>query len=347
MKRALVIQTAYLGDVVLTTPLLREVRRAHPEHRVTVLTTPLGAEVLAGSPFADEIRVYDKRAGLYGLRGLARAIRALRADGDYDLGIAAHRSYRSGFLIGLGGVRTRIGFAGASGAWAYSARVPWDGTVHAVDRYLALAGPAGGDPAGADRTPFLAVGEDDRRNARARRDAAGVPGNRPLACLAPGSQWAGKRWLPESFAAVGRRLREDGFAVAVVGAAAERDLCETVREGVGGDARALAGTLSVRELIGTLADARIVIANDSGPAHVAAAVGTSVVAVFGPTTPALGFAPVGRDVRIVEHPDLDCRPCDRHGPRRCPLGHFRCMREVGPDAVLHAIDRSLDAATGT
>jgi heptosyltransferase-2 len=334
----LVVQTAFLGDLVLTTPLLRELRRTRPDGAITVVTTPTGADVLRGLPFVDALHVYDKRAGVYGLRGLARTVATLRRNGGLDVAIAAQRSSRSGFVVRLSGAASRIGFAGAAGEWAYTARLPFDRSRHAVDRLLSLSAPVGGDPDLADRTPVLAVRDGEREDVARMLAGAEVDTGRPLACLAPGSRWATKRWLPEGFARIGRELLARGHAVVLLGTSAERDLCERVRAGIGSEARSLAGELGVRQLIATVARAALLVANDSGPAHVAAAVGTPVVSVFGPTTPSLGFAPLGDAVRIVEHESLDCRPCDRHGPNRCPLGHFRCMREIGADRVVAAID---------
>jgi heptosyltransferase-2 len=282
--------------------------------------------------------VYDKRAGLYGLRGLARTVAMLRRGERFEVAIAAQRSSRSGLVVRLSGASSRIGFAGAAGEWAYTTRLPFERSRHAVDRLLSLSGPAGGDPSRADRAPELTVRNGEREDVVRLLAAADVDGSRPLACLAPGSRWATKRWLPEGFARIGRELTDRGYAVVLIGTAAERELCERVRSGIGSWTRSLAGELGVRQLIATIARARLLVANDSGPAHVASAVGTPVVSVFGPTTPSLGFAPLGEAVRIVEHPALDCRPCDRHGPNRCPLGHFRCMREIEPERVLDAVD---------
>jgi heptosyltransferase-2 len=99
----------------------------------------------------------------------------------------------------------------------------------------------------------------------------------------------------------------------------------------------LAGRTGIPELTALLARSRALLVNDSGPGHVASAVGTPVVAVFGPTVPAFGYTPYGAANRVVEHPDLECRPCDRHGPQVCPLGHHRCMRDLPPERVIAAL----------
>jgi heptosyltransferase-2 len=335
MNRILVIQTAFLGDVVLVTPLLRELRRTHPRARLSVLTTPLGASALEGAPFVDERLVFDKNGADRGLGATWRVGRRLRAMG-FDLAIAAHRSFRTGLLLRLSGAATRLGFEGAPGAWAYTGSVPWRGTDHAVHRYLGLAGPAGGDPKTADARPELRLLESAKGSADTLLRNDGVAQTEPLLAIAPGSTWRTKRWGIEGYAEVTRRARLLGLTPVLVGSTEDKDVCEAIAV-LAGSGHVLAGRTTVPELAAILARARLLVANDSGTGHVAAAVGTPVVTIFGPTVPAFGYAPYGRDHRIVEHPDLPCRPCHAHGPDVCPLGHHRCMVEIGPDAVLRAI----------
>ncbi len=342
MAGTVVVQTAFLGDVVLTTPLLRELRRARPSAPLTVVTTPVGAETLAGHPSVDAIEILDKRGGDRGPLGLAGVVRRVRA-GRPDVAVAAQRSARTGLIVLLSGAGLRIGFAGAPGRFAYTERVPWTPSDHAVRRYLALALPAGGDPRAADPRPEIPVLPEARERARALLAEAGIGESEPVLAVAPGSIWGTKRWLPEGFAAVVRAAASRGLAPVLVGSAAERALCEEVAEAAGARAANLAGRCRIPELAAVLARARALVSNDSGAGHLAGAVGTPVVAIFGPTVPSFGYTPFGEAHRIVEHPALACRPCDRHGPRVCPLGHFRCMREIGAERVIAALDEAIGA----
>ena len=338
IERILVVQTAFLGDIVLTTPLLRELGRAHPGASTTVLTTPLGRALLSGHPDVDTIVVHDKRGDDKGVGGVLRAVRALRGP-RFDLAIAAQRSARTGILVRGSGARHRIGFAKASGAWAYTARVPWAADQHAVRRYLSLAGPAGGDPTTADPTPSLAI----RAEARAKVDALlvqqGVAPSEPILAIAPGSIWGTKRWLPAGFAEVVREAPRLGVRAVLTGSPDEAALCREVAHLAGGGVPVLAGTTGMPELVALLARAKALVSGDSGPGHVASAVGTPVVAIFGPTVPAFGYTPWGERNVIVEHLGLVCRPCDAHGPQVCPLGHHRCMTEIGAADVLFALSK--------
>ncbi len=340
MRRIVVVQTAFLGDVVLTTPLLAELRRAHPEARISVVATPVGAEALEGQPFLDDVERFDKRGR--GRGPLAMVALAGRLQGA-DAAVAAQRSARTGLLVRLSGAPHRIGFRGAPGAFAYTEAVPWRAEGHAVSRYLDLARPLGGSPEGADPRPRLEVlaGAGERIAERLRE--CGVPEGARLLAVAPGSVWGTKRWLPSGFAAVLRGSAERGLAAVLVGSGEERPLCREIAEAAGVGAAVLAGRMTIPDLAAVLGASEALVSNDSGSGHVASAVGTPVVTVFGPTVPAFGYAPFGDGNRVVERPGLPCRPCDRHGPDRCPLGHFRCMREIGAEEVLSALDEALEA----
>jgi len=340
MKSILVVQTAWLGDVVLTTPLFRELRRAHPRALLTALVTPLGAEILAGSPDLDEVVALDKRGGVRSLLRTWRSASRLRA-ARFDLALAAQRSFRTGLLLRASGAPVRVGFEGSGGAWACTERVSWVASAHAVERYLALAAPAGGAPGRADPRPALAVLPRARDEVSALLASEGVGADEPRVAVAPGSIWGTKRWLPGGFAEVARRARERGLRPVLIGAPSERELCEEVASLAACGAVVLAGRTSIPQMSALLAACRLLVSNDSGPGHVASAVGTPVVSVFGPTVPAFGYTPYGEANRIVEILGLECRPCHSHGPARCPLGHHRCMREIGAERVWAAAEEIL------
>lgn len=339
--RLLVVQTAFLGDVVLTTPLLRELRRAQPRSRLSVLTTRTGAAVLDGMACIDELIVLDKGWSRSGVTSTRRVLRRLR-HAAFDVAVAAHRSVRSGLLVRLSGAPLRIGFAGAPGAGFYRHRIPWRADAHAVRRYLALGEPLGVEPERADPQPELRPTERARRRAAALLRSVGLRGE-PFVAIAPGSVWPTKRWLPAGFARVAAAVAARGLTPLLVGTPDERELCLEVAALARVPVGVLAGRTRVAELVALLAGARAVVANDSGAAHVASAVGTPVVSVFGPTVPAQGYVAWGPASVTVEHAGLACRPCHRHGPRRCPLAHHRCMRELTAERVLEALEELLRA----
>lgn len=335
--RLLVVQTAYLGDLVLTLPLLQALRRRWPAAKISVVTTELGRELLTGQALVDELFVLDKRGFASGLKGSWAVARELRAR-HFDAAIATHRSWRTGLLIRASGARLRSGFARAPGAWAYTVRLPWVAADHAARRYLSLASPLDVSVDGADDQPRLRVDPRAKRRVDELLRGLGVPTTARIACIAPGSIWATKRWTPEGFAAVADALERRGLRAVLVGAATERPLCEFIAARCAQPVTVLAGRTRLGELVALLARARVVVANDSGAGHVAAAVGAPLLSVFGPTVPEQGYVARGASTRTVAVPSLECRPCGRHGAARCPRAHHRCMRDLAPEVVIAALD---------
>jgi heptosyltransferase-2 len=294
---------------------------------VDVVTTPAAAGLLETHPAVGAVLRYDKRGTDRGLAGLWRLGRALRAR-KYERVYLPHRSWRSAALAILSGARERIGFADSPAAATYTRRVPRAERGHEVERLLALAG----EPDAPAPTPplRLALTADDRAQADAWLRAHNVGDG--FVAMAPGSIWGTKRW--PGYAALAAALEQP---VVVVGGREDAMLAETVVGAARGRVHSAAGALGLRASAALIARAAVRVTNDSAPLHLATAVGTPIVAVFGPTVPALGFGPRGARDMVVEHPSLACRPCSAHGPQVCPLGHHRCMRELSVEVVHAAV----------
>jgi heptosyltransferase-2 len=322
---SLVIQTSFLGDTVLTTPLLAQLANRGP---VDVVATPAAAALLANHPAVRTIISYDKRGSDRGVRGLWRLARRLRA-ARYDVAFLAQGSWRSATLAWLSQIPTRIGFTTSAGRLLYTRRVAYRDDLHHAGRLLLLARPNGREPAAGELRPSLAPAEKERAAVDGLLAAHGVRAGERLVALAPGSVWGTKRWpyYPE----LAQRLADDARVV-VIGSAADAPLAQAITRAVptAVDATGQLSLLASAELIGRCG---VLVTNDSAPLHLASAMGTPTVAVFGPTVPEFGFGPLAARASVVQHETLPCRPCDRHGPHRCPLGHHRCMRELDPARV--------------
>ena len=321
----LVVQTAFLGDVVLTTPLLTVLAERHGP--VDVVTTPAAAPLLETHPAVAAIIRYDKRGADRGLVGLWRLARQLRVR-RYARAYLPHRSWRSAALAVLAGVRERIGFADSPAAVTYTRRLPRSATGHEVERLLSLVGPS--RASGTSPSVQLGLTAHDRAVADAwLRDHGIGPG---FTAMAPGSIWGTKRWPEYAELAAGI-----SGAIVVVGGPEDAPLAEAIMAAAPGRVHSAAGSLGLRASAALIERAATLVTNDSAPLHLATAVGTPVVALFGPTVPAFGFGPRGPTDLVVEHPALACRPCSAHGPQVCPLGHHRCMRELSAATVLAAM----------
>ncbi|HVE13187.1 MAG TPA: lipopolysaccharide heptosyltransferase II, partial [Elusimicrobiota bacterium] len=341
-SRVLLLQTSFLGDTLLTLPLARRVKEVLPGCRLTVLTRPQTAEVFRSSPWVDEVIEDDKRGRHRGVGGLFSLAQGLR--GRFDLALVAHRSFRSALMVWLARVPFRIGFSSSTGWFFFHRTVLFSWAMPELERNLGLLLPLspGLKAAGADsiylRGRAEAAKEVDRLLASPR------PAEAPLVGLHPGSAWQTKRWLPERFAALARRLMaERGARVVLLGGPEDAELCRRIAADAPGcvDAAGKTTLPQLMELVGRL---ELLVTNDSGPMHVAAASGVPTLALFGPTTRELGFFPYGEGHRVIEK-DLDCRPCGLHGARACPEGHFLCMRLISVSEVFDAASEMLGVGT--
>jgi heptosyltransferase-2 len=344
--RILAVQTAFLGDAVLTVPLFRALAAHYPSGRIELLCTPEAAGLLEGLPYVhDFVPDLKRRYGAWGtFPGLASMLRRRR----YDAAVAAHRSARTALLLAAARVPLRVGFEGAALSFLYHRLAPdlrHKRGLPAARRYLELLRSLGADPERFDAQPELAVSDESRREVRNLLERCGRRTERPLAVLAHGSEWETKKWTVEGFSALARRLSmERGMDVALAADERESERGSAIARASEVPVMDLTGKTTLSQLKALIADAALVVSGDSAPAHIAAAFRRPQVTLFGPTASGHGFAPVHEAARIAEVEGLYCRPCGMHGARRCPEGHFRCMRELTVERVVGAAEAALKAA---
>jgi heptosyltransferase-2 len=341
--RILVVQTAFLGDAVLATPVFAALKRHWPRARSVALVRPEVAPALEGHPHLDEVWVDDKRGANRGIAGLVRIARRVRR-GGFDLAIGLQKSLRTALVLALAGVPLRAGFRRSAGWFLYHRWARVDPARHSAERQLAALSALGIDTRGDPARPYLQpTGAASAELERALRDA-GSPVTGGYVVVAPASVWPTKQWTAEGYAAVARRLCGAGETVVFVGAPAEVATVEAVWQRAGCGIN-LAGKMDAGVLVAAIARASAVVCNDSAPMHIAQALGIPVVAIFGPTARGLGFWPRFAPAKVVER-DLACRPCSRHGGHRCPIGTHECMRSIAPAEVLAALEEVRAEAAG-
>lgn len=323
---SLVVQTSFLGDTVLATPLIAHLAESGA---VDVLVTPASAPLLANNPSLREVIIYDKRGRDRGVRGFVRLAARLR-HARYGRAYLAQGSMRSAGLVLTAGIPERIGFETSAGRRLYTKRVPYIENEHHAARLLRLAAADSYINPAAIR-PTLYPGNDERRAVDALLSRFGWTGE-PLIALAPGSVWATKRW--PHYAALAANL---DARLAIIGSSSDREIAIEISRTAGSRAIDCTGALSLLGSAELIRRSHVLVTNDSSPLHLASAVGTPTVAIFGPTVPEFGFGPLAPGSKVIGLSSLACRPCDRHGPQRCPLGHWRCMREITPREVMAAV----------
>jgi heptosyltransferase II len=325
---SLVIQTSFLGDMVLTTPLLAFLAESGP---VDVVATPPAATLLANHPAVRRVIPYDKRGSERGTLGFVRLAMRLRGE-RYQAAYLAQGSVRSGALAMVAGIPKRVGFDSSAGRTFYTHRLPYMEDDHHTRRLLSLAG--GADAATGERLrPRLYPGQVERAAVDGLLE--GVGPSTTLFALAPGSIWATKRW--PRFVELAADLSRRGTIV-TIGSAGDRDLAAAIDSAVDGRAIDATGKLTLLASAELIGRSRVLVTNDSAPQHLASAMNTPTVAIFGPTVPAFGFGPLAHQSTVIGLDTLACRPCDRHGPVSCPLGHWKCMRDIAVPSVVEAVD---------
>ena len=322
--RGVVIQTAFPGDVILTTPLIRRAAE-RLKTPVDVVVIPGAAPALENSPYIRDVIDFDKKGADRGVGGLWRMVQRLKAN-RYEVSYHAQASTRSALLAFLAGIPRRIGLRDAPGAFLYTHAVATRGEPHQVERLLQLA-----DGAPERREPEIFPSAHDRAAADAILAEAGITGD--FVVLAPGSHWATKRW--PYFPELARALAAE-IPLAIVGGPGDRADARAISNalGTGTPVADGVGWLSMLASGHLIKRARLLVSNDSAPVHLASAVNTATLEIYGPTAPIFGFAARAAWSRVVEPDPLPCRPCDKHGPAVCPLVHHKCMREIPIGRVL-------------
>ncbi|MBI3003759.1 MAG: lipopolysaccharide heptosyltransferase II, partial [candidate division NC10 bacterium] len=328
--RILVRGTNWVGDALLTTPALAAVRRTFPRAHLSLLVRPWVADLFKGNPAVDEILLYES-AGLHrGLAGKVRLARDLRRR-KFDLAVLFQNAFDAALLAWLARVPERVGFATQGRSPLLTRAVPVPPALkrcHEVEYYLELVRALGYE--GESGEPVLVVTPEEQEGADRLLGEAGCDAAAPFVVLNPGAVYGtAKRWPAERFGALADRLLAGGLRPVLVGAPSDAPAAAEVRAASTHPEEVvdLTGRTDLKTLAGVLARARGFVTNDTGAMHVAAAVGTPLVAIFGPTDPAT-TAPVSRHAALVRRP-VFCSPCLL---RECPIDH-RCMRGVSVEEV--------------
>ncbi len=339
--RILVIQTAFLGDVILTLPLLQTLKDFFKDARIDVVVVPRAADICRNHPAVHEIISYDKRGAAKGLKGIWQLSRFLK-DRHYDLAVVPHRSLRSAILAFLARIPLRIGFKRSAGFFLFTKRIRYEKNKHEVERNLSLLAGIGIRELGTV-LPRMYPGAEDVAFTSSFLKDMGIDTEAPLAAIAPGTLGNTKRWLKERFAELSSTLNSEGFQVLLIGGREDVGLCREIKELAGSDKTySTAGDLSLLQSAEAIRRCSIMISNDSAPMHIAVAVGTPVVAIFGATVPAFGFAPYGSHDKVVETRGLSCRPCSIHGGEKCPIKTFECMKNISAEKVFSKVKSVLE-----
>lgn len=333
--RILVRSTNWVGDAVMSLPALEALRQRFPRAEIVLLSKPWVNELYWHHPAVNRQIIYKPHGEHRGPWGFMKLVRELRAE-RFDAALLFQNAFQAAWMAYLARIPLRIGYArdGRSPLLHDAIEPPLPAAYgHQVNYYLQLLFRAGIIPRPpAVKDVRLRLTDTERAWAAKKLDGLGLSGPRFLVGLAPGAAFGpAKRWIPERFGGLGDRLIGALNAdVLIFGSAAERPLAEKIASAMKHTPAIVAGETSLRQLLALMAQCRLMVANDSGPMHLAAALGIPLVAIFG-STDERTTGPLASRVRIVKR-NVECSPCGR---RECPID-FRCMKELTVEEVYRA-----------
>ena len=328
MQRFLIIQTAFLGDVVLATAIVEKLRLHYPHAAIDFMLRKGNENLLANNPNIRFVHIWNKKQNK--LKHLWQIARAVRRE-KYDIVINAHRGATTGFVTFMSGACERRGFSKNPFAWCYSHAYPHSFSKpedmhfrHETERNQQLIRSLTDDQAARPRM-YPAPADLDRIKEYQHY---------PYICIAPSSVWATKRFPIERWAELIQALPTN-YGIYLLGGPEDRDVAEKL---IVLSNRAeivnLSGALSIMQSAALMSGAAMNYTNDSGPMHFASSMNAPVTAVYCSTHPCFGFGPLSDTCRVVEVENLYCKPCGLHGYPACPQGHFRCATEININELL-------------
>ncbi len=334
----LVVRMSSVGDIVLTEPVTAALRSAYPHARIGFAVKRKYVDLVASNPAVDTVHILEDTT----LSALKRLCREVRAEG-YSAVVDLHRNARSFVLTACS--RASLATAYRKRELSDSLRVrfahrPFRVSRMLVERYLDALAPLGLRPE--YRKPVFHLSPTDTEWASHHLDGLGLaPG--AYAAVVPGALWPTKRWPPERFAAVSKTLvTEFDLRVLLLGSPSERQLCDEIAREAGAGVLVAAGETDLGQMAALIKSARLFVGNDSGPMHIAAALATPTVAIFGPTDP----RQFDFESNEVIYADLECSACSFYGTDTCRLDHWECMQSLSSELVLAAVRRLLRSTDG-
>lgn len=322
----------WVGDAVMTMPAINALRRAYPQSKISLCLKPSVSAVFEKDPNADEIIMYEERfKGILGKLALANALRK----GQFSKAVLLQNAFDAALIAMLAGIPERTGYSRDGRGWLLTRPVPCgreERKLHHINYYLNLLGSYGIEAPYVDPWIYLTI--EERMEARAVLSGL----KRPVLGINPGAAYgSAKRWLPDRFAGVANLfVRNTGGSAVVFGGANEAGIAREIEKDIHENGLSLAGKISLRQLIALISECDAFVTNDSGPMHIAYAVGTPLAAIFGSTDPAL-TGPVGPLSRVIKA-EAGCSPCFE---RDCKTADLRCMREITVERVYNELSEVL------
>jgi heptosyltransferase II len=333
-EKILVIQTAFLGDAVLTLPMIQKLKEKFVNSYLLVLCIPSTRELFAASPFVDECIVYDKRGQQKSFYNFIKMIKLLRSHKLIRI-YSPHRSFRSSLISFFSNAGYTFGFDIAHLSFLYKKKIKYVNNHHEVARNLELID----EDVSAERwriLPVIKINEDTEEKIKGLLDQTN---DRKIAAIAPGSVWLTKIYPQEYFVEIVKYLISMNYFIVLVGGKDDENLCSAIKNFFPSNCNSFAGKLNVIESVALLRKCSILISNDSAPTHLGMIADIPTLTIFCSTIPAFGFYPYNKKSECISYDLLDCKPCGIHGYKACPIKTFDCGVKLIPEKIFTKINR--------
>jgi len=337
--KILIIQTAFLGDVILSLPIVQVIKNKIPDVTVDYMCIPKTKDILQNNPYISKVIVFDKHVENNGLIGLNKITAEVKSN-RYDVVISIQRFLRSTLIAKRSGAKKTISYDTSVFSFLYTDKVAYK-RKHEIDRVLDLLAPLG--LINIPRVmPELFPSEDDKAEINKIFKGLDIKGKKDLIVIAPGSVWFTKRFPVDKFVTLLNLMYKENFKVALIGGKEDIKLCEYIINRTShNEVYNYAGKLSILQSAELIKNSALLITNDSAPLHLANSVGTKVIALFGSTIKDFGFYPTGDSDKVFEISGLKCRPCTNHGKNECPIHTFDCMNRISEKDIYEEVKKTL------
>lgn len=337
----LVIQTAFLGDLILSVPTLRRIKKTQPHRQLAVVCKKGLGDFLKNEGLADLVFEVEK-SNRQSYKETLNTLNSFALNNVYCI----HKSIRSLLFTSQLKAKRKIGYDSFVGFWFFDDLVDFESEQHEVLRQFKILETTDEET----RLKFF-----DDQLAELNKSGESIPEyfsfktvkqlkqSTARVALFPGSVWETKKWTEQGFADLAIKLSAAGYAVDFLGAPQEKDLCTRIAE-MAGVGEVLAGQYDIATSLQKIREYDLVVSNDSAPTHMAAYQNTPVLTIFGPTTSSMGFRPWSNNSDVVELNEMSCRPCGPHGHKECPLKHHNCMKQISAEIVFEKAQALLSKA---
>ncbi len=330
--RILVVQTAFIGDAILTLPMIQQLSKNYPGCTIDVVSILSTKEIFLSSPVVNKVFVLLKRKEHKSLLSTIKFALELKKN-SYDKIISPHRSFRSSLLVFFADGKESIGYSNSSLGFVYNRKVTYCKTCHEVERNLKLIGTDTSD-GGWNILPKIFIDEKEKNK------ISGIVNsfrNNKIVAIAPGSVWETKIYPKKYYVKIIKMLAEREIQSVLIGGKDDIDLCSEIKNLSDTNCLSLAGELSIAQTVELLRNCSILISNDSAPTHMGMAADIPTVTLFCSTVHAFGFYPYNQKSISLSYDKLECKPCGIHGHKECPIGTFECGKKLLPEDVINSV----------